>query len=94
MSSSIAAERIDRLESLAAAAVRADRWDLARSYIRLARRIAERNRIALSQHFKRHTCDQCDLYLLPGRTARVRLQAGHRVITCQACGAQHRIPYK
>ncbi|MFP4218307.1 MAG: ribonuclease P protein component 4 [Salinarchaeum sp.] len=90
--SDIAAERIDRLESLAATAAAEDDRDLARYYVRLAKRIAERNRLSLPRSFKRRTCDACDLYLLPGTTARVRLNDGVVVTTC-ACGAIDRYPY-
>jgi ribonuclease P protein subunit RPR2 len=89
---SIAAERIDRLHALAREAARAGEEERAREYVRLARRIAERNRLSLPRAFTRFTCDRCDRYLIPGRTARTRLQDGHVVITCE-CGAQDRYPY-
>ena len=88
----IAAERIDRLHELArAAASRADD-ERAREYVRLARRVAERNRLQLPRTFRRFTCDRCDRYLRTGTNARVRLQDGHVVITCD-CGAHARYPY-
>ena len=87
----IAAERIERLHELARAAA-ADDDELARSYVRLARRVAERNRLPLPRTFRRFTCDECDAYLRPGDNARVRLQDGHVVITCE-CGAHARYPY-
>jgi ribonuclease P protein subunit RPR2 len=90
---SVAEERIDRLTELARDAARADEPDLARRYVRRARRIAERNRIALPRRFKRFTCDRCDAYLLPGRNARVRTRDGHVVVTC-ACGEHARYPYQ
>lgn len=92
MSRSIAEERIDRLAALARAAARASSTERARRYVRLARRIAERHRLALPRSFTRFTCDDCDRYLLPGRNARVRTRAGHVVITC-TCGSHARYPY-
>lgn len=89
----VAEERIDRLADLARAAARAGKDDRAREYVRRARRIAERNRLALPRRFRRFTCDRCDRYLQPGRTARVRTQDGHVVVTCE-CGAQARYPYR
>ena len=89
---SIAAERIDRLHDLARAATEAGDLDRAREYVRRARRIAERNRLALPTRFKRRTCDACDVYQVPGKNARVRLQDGHVVVTCD-CGSQARYPY-
>lgn len=88
----IAEERIDRLADLARRAARAGDDERARTYVRRARRIAERNRLPLPQRFKRFTCDACDRYLVPGDTARVRTQEGHVVITCD-CGYQARYPY-
>jgi ribonuclease P protein subunit RPR2 len=85
-------ERIDRLESLAGAATEEDRFDLAREYVRLARRIAERHRLSLPQSFRRFTCDDCDVYIRPGHNGSVRLQSGHVVLTCD-CGAQQRHGY-
>ena len=89
---SIAAERIERLADLARAAAKEGNDDRARQYVRLARRIAERNRLQLPDRFKRATCDACDAYLIPGRSARVRTQDGHVVVTCE-CGYQSRYPY-
>jgi ribonuclease P protein subunit RPR2 len=88
----VAAERIDRLHELARQAAASGEDDLAREYVRLARRVAERNRLALPKRFRRFTCDTCDAYLRPGSNARVRLRDGHVVVTCD-CGAQARYPY-
>lgn len=89
----LAEERIERLHALARNAVRECHEDRARVYVRRAQRVAERNRCGLPREFKRFTCDRCDVYLRPGRNARVRLQDGHVVITCD-CGAQSRYPYR
>ncbi|MFB6102818.1 MAG: ribonuclease P protein component 4 [Haloplanus sp.] len=88
----IAEERIARLQALARDAAAEGDDDRAREYVRLARRIAERNRLTLPRSFRRFTCDACDAYLRPGRNARVRLQDGHVVVRC-ACGATARYPY-
>jgi ribonuclease P protein subunit RPR2 len=89
---SVAAERIERLHELAREAAREGEDDLARRYVRRARRVAERNRLSLPRSFKRFTCDACDAYLIPGRNGRVRTRAGHVVVTCD-CGQQARYPY-
>ncbi|PSQ22112.1 ribonuclease P [Halobacteriales archaeon QS_8_65_32] len=89
---SIAAERIDRLCELASEAAATGADDRAREYVRLARRIAERNRLALPRELKRFSCDRCDAYLRPGRNASVRVRDGRVVITCE-CGAHSRYPY-
>ena len=88
----IADERIERLQELAADAVEDDEPGLAREYVRLARRVAERKRRSLPESFKRFTCDSCDTSLRPGTNARVRIQDGHVVITCD-CGHHSRYPY-
>jgi len=56
----IAAERIDRLHELARAAIADGEDDRAREYVRLARRVAERQRLSLPRQFRRFTCDRCD----------------------------------
>lgn len=89
---SVAEERIDRLAGLAREAAQAGEDDLARRYVRRGQRIAERNRLSLPTRFKRFSCDGCDVYLIPGRNARVRTRSGHVVITCD-CGVQARYPY-
>jgi len=89
----IAAERVERLGSLAREAERRGETEWARTYVRRARRIAERHRLTLPREFRRFTCDACDRYLVPGRNARVRTRDGHVVVTCD-CGHQARYPYK
>jgi ribonuclease P protein subunit RPR2 len=88
----VAEERIERLHDRAREAAREGHDERARRYVRRARRVAERNRLPLPREFVRFTCDRCDAYLLPGRTARVRLQSGHVVVTCD-CGEHARYPY-
>jgi ribonuclease P protein subunit RPR2 len=89
----IPAERIKRLADLARGAAKAGQMDRARRYVRLAHRIAERNRLEIPTQFDRFTCEACDSYLVPGRNAQVRTQSGHVVVTC-ACGAHARYPYQ
>ncbi|NIB98944.1 ribonuclease P protein component 4 [Halobacterium sp. R2-5] len=89
----LAAERIERLHALAQNAAREGDDDRAREYVRLARRLAERNRLTLPRAFRRFTCDACDAYLIPGRNARVRTRDGHVVVTCD-CGSHARYPYE
>lgn len=90
---SIAEERIDILFDLAKERASAGEFDRSREYVRLARRISERNRCGLPREFKRFTCNQCAVALRPGVNARVRLNNGHVVVRCD-CGATQRYPYK
>jgi ribonuclease P protein subunit RPR2 len=89
----VARERIKRLHTLAHEAAAECHDDRARRYVRRARRVAERNRLPLPREFLRFTCDRCDAYLRPGKNARVRLQDGHVVVTCD-CGEHARYPYE
>ncbi|MFC7068910.1 ribonuclease P protein component 4 [Halobaculum lipolyticum] len=89
----IAEERIDRLAAFAREMARGGEPERAREAVRLARRIAERHRCGVPRRFERFTCDDCDAYLLPGRTARVRLQEGSHVVVRCDCGATARYPY-
>lgn len=89
----VAEERIETLEELAREAVVRSEVDRSKRYVRLARRIAERNRLSIPRRFDRFTCDSCDVYLRPGVNARTRLQDGHVVVTCD-CGGQARYPYR
>ncbi|RNJ26662.1 ribonuclease P protein component 4 [Halosegnis longus] len=91
--STLAADRIDRLGDLARAAAREGETERARSYVRRARRVAERHRLDLPTRLKRFSCDDCDRYLIPGRNARVRTRNGHITITCD-CGSHARYPYR
>jgi ribonuclease P protein subunit RPR2 len=88
----LAEERIERLHELAREAGAACHDERARRYVSRARRVAERHRLHLPREFERFTCDRCDAFLRPGKNARVRLQNGHAVVTCD-CGEQARYPY-
>ena len=87
-------ERIQRLHVLAREAAAGGDADRAREYVRLARRLGERHRIRLPREFRRFSCDACDVYLVPGGNARVRLHSGRVVVTCKECGEIARYPYK
>jgi ribonuclease P protein subunit RPR2 len=89
----VAEERIERLHELAREAAADGEDERARRYVARARRIAERNRLELPRRLRRFTCDRCGAYLRPGRNARVRLQDGHVVLTCD-CGEHARYPYR
>ena len=89
----LAADRIDRLCDLARTAARDGNDERARSYVRRARRVAERHRLDLPTRLKRVSCGDCDRYLIPGRNARVRTRNGHVTIRCD-CGSHARYPYQ
>lgn len=89
----IARERIDELFRLAE--VEALKGNLGRSnrYVELARRIGMRYNVRLPSEHKRRVCGECHAYLLPPKTARVRVGGSRIVTTCLACGAIMRFPY-
>ncbi|GAB7012680.1 ribonuclease P protein component 4 [Halolamina salina] len=93
MSAEIAEERIERLAALAEEAAAAGKFDRSREYVRLARRLAERNRLSLPRRFARSTCDDCDVFQRPGVNVRVRVQRGRVIRRCD-CGATARYPYR
>lgn len=89
----IAAERIERLGELAKRAAADGEPERAKEYVARAKRIAERQRLSLPRSITRFVCDACGARLRPGRNARIRLQDGHLVVTCD-CGAHSRYPYR
>ncbi|RLM67779.1 ribonuclease P protein component 4 [Halorubrum sp. Atlit-26R] len=89
----IPAERIERLFALAREAVVDDEYDRAREYVARARRVAERNRCGVPSELSRRACDDCAVYLRPGKTSRVRTRPGRVVVRCLECGATARYPY-
>jgi len=93
MGADIAAERIERLADLAAAATDEGEFDRSREYVRLARRLAERHRLSLPRSFARSICDDCEVYQRPGVNVRVRVDRGRVIRRCD-CGATARYPYR
>lgn len=70
---------------------------LAQRYIATARQISMAARIRLPAEYKRKTCKNCNAFLVPGWSSRVRIKpqrATHIVVTCLGCGYQTRIPVK
>ncbi|MDK2974773.1 MAG: ribonuclease protein subunit [Methanofollis sp.] len=87
----IAEERITRLFALADETFRTDP---ARSnrYVALARRIGMRQRVRIPAELRFRFCRRCLAYLVPGASARVRVQHGKVIVTCLVCGHQKRYP--
>lgn len=90
---SIARARIARLFQLADTAALAGRLDRATRYATLARRVGTKHVVRLGRDQRRRVCRKCSAYLLPGRTARVRVRAGKVAQTCLACGAVRRFGF-
>jgi len=90
----IARGRIDGLYRLSVEKLEAGDDDLARRYTSLAKRIGMRYTVRIPRPLKQMTCRECALPLLPGRTSRVRIRKGRRVVTCLGCGRSMRYPFK
>lgn len=89
----IAAERIDALFALAEQEAHKGNFPRADRYVELARKIGMRYTVRLPSGLKRRFCKECHAYLLPPKTARVRIAASRVVTTCLRCGAVMRFPY-
>ncbi|MEM0324831.1 MAG: ribonuclease P [Candidatus Aenigmatarchaeota archaeon] len=91
----IAKERIKILLKLAFEKVKEKDLELAKRYVELARKIALRTNFRLKK-LKRLFCKKCNIPLVYGLTARVRLNKYHKTInvTCLNCNFTKRYPYK
>jgi len=89
----IARERIDRLFQLAEQEALKGNLVRANRYVDLGRRIGMRYNVRLPSEHKRRVCKGCRAYLLPPKTARVRIGESRVVTTCLACGTVMRFPY-
>ncbi|HDR46396.1 ribonuclease P protein component 4 [Methanofollis tationis] len=87
----IAKERIERLFALAEEVSGTDPTRSKR-YVALARRIGMRQRVRIPADLRFRFCRRCSAYLVPGASARVRVQHGKVIVTCLVCGHQKRYP--
>lgn len=89
----VARRRIRQLlETASRRLVEGDR-DHARRAVALARRIAMRYQTGLAPHQRDRICGHCQMVLVPGRNARVRVGAGAKRVTCLDCGTVKRRGY-
>jgi len=88
----IAKERIDILFKEAEKTAK-ERPDLAKRYVRLAKKIGMRYNIRLGK-LKRRFCKHCFSYFVPGVTCSQRLRKGKVTIKCFSCNKTIRYPYK
>jgi ribonuclease P protein subunit RPR2 len=89
----VAEERIDLLFEYAEEQAFENNLELSRRYIVLARRIGMKYKIKLKPQYKILFCKNCNNFLLPGKTARVRLKNHKTVIKCLKCNTYKRHPY-
>ncbi len=88
----IARERIEKLFSQAELFTKEGRYDLGRRYVSLARRIGMK--VDISVGHRMDYCRNCNVYMIPARTCRVRVRRGRKVIFCLSCGNTSRFPYR
>jgi ribonuclease P protein subunit RPR2 len=91
----IAAERIQILYDLAAAMAGKD-IALSSEYVKTLRRMGAHYRVGIPAEIKDRICKKCNLVLIPGLTASVRLASskGYVVYTCNKCKGESHIFYK
>ena len=67
--------------------------DLAKKYVRLARKIAMRLKLRLPKEIKRKFCKKCNSYLKSGVNCKIRTKDKMIVCKCFNCGNIMRIPF-
>jgi len=87
-------ERIKILLQLADQRMRENEEDLAKRYVNLALLISKKYNVRIPRHMKYRICKKCNLFIVPGKNARVRLKKGKVVITCLNCDYKKRYKYK
>ncbi len=88
----IAKERISFLIKRAIDYKKMD-YHLARRYVELAIKMAERYRVKMKKYEKRSFCKNC-LYPYRSDRMRVRIKKGRVIITCLNCGKMRRFKIK
>jgi len=90
----IAWERIKILYELALKVTREGDEELARRYVEHMVNLSTKYNVRIPREMKINFCKKCHTFLIPGKTAQVRLKKGKVVIKCLRCGAYKRYPYK
>ncbi|MGH9992810.1 MAG: ribonuclease P protein component 4 [Nitrososphaera sp.] len=83
----------ERVDLLTASALKERNQDLAKKQARLAKKIAMRFRLRLPYGIRQLYCKRCKLFIIPGRSARVRMGRSNTKgirITCLKCGHVYR----
>ena len=90
----IAKERIEILFNSAEKALQEEKENYSKRYISLARKIGSKSRTRLPLGYKKKFCKVCNIFWIPGKTLRVRLQRKEKklIYTCLSCGAIKRYP--
>ncbi len=92
----IAKERMRILFSLAIKEIKKGNERRAKRYIQLMRRIGLRYNVRIPKTVKRKFCKNCNIPLVPGKTAQIRLDSKRKVkiVKCMICQKIYRYQYK
>ena len=83
----------ERIEILIASALREKDEELAGRQATLAKKIAMRHRVRLPYSIRQLFCKECKTFIVPGRTARIRVGRSNTKavrVTCSKCGHTYR----
>lgn len=83
----------DRIDILVKSALKEKDENLAERQARLAKKIAMRYRVRLPYEVRQLYCKKCKAFIVPGRTARIRVGRAKTKavrITCLRCGHTYR----
>jgi ribonuclease P protein subunit RPR2 len=89
----IALQRIEKLFRMAEDETGKKNYERANRYAGLAAKIGTRYNVRIPKKYKLHFCRKCHAFLVPGKNSRVRLSRGNRMIHCNGCGWEYRVPY-
>ncbi len=67
---------------------------LSNRYVKLARKLSTKYKVAFSKAQKIRFCKVCGAFLVHGKNARIRLSKGNIVVSCGICKAVKRFKYK
>ena len=90
----IARERIKILYDMALREAMEGDEALAKRYVELIFKLSRKYNVRIPREMKRHMCKECHTFLIPGKTAQVRLKKGKVVIKCLRCGEYKRYRYR
>jgi ribonuclease P protein subunit RPR2 len=91
----VAAERISILYGLALKIV-GKNPELSAVYVKTLRRISAHYKVSIPEEIKNRICKRCNLVLVPGLTAKVRIASskGYVIYACNKCGNETHLFYK
>lgn len=83
---------IKEIDELFARARKAKSAELARRYVKKARKLGKRNNFSL-KNYRRKFCHKCDSFYTPSNSI-IRIKKGRLIIKCVECGSHARYVIK